>query len=65
MTSEEKRQVISLAARFEPYVTFISLLRMLGEAPKDRTFEENLEAITEKLQAEYESCTKCKLHETL
>lgn len=55
MTSEEKRQVISLAARFEPYgITFITLLRMFGAAPKDQPFEANLEAITEELQAKFE-----------
>lgn len=55
MNSEEKRKVISLAARFEPYgISFITLLRMLGEAPKGKSFEENIEAITAELRAKYE-----------
>ncbi len=54
MTSEEKQRVITLAAKYEPYdVSFITLLRLFGEAPKDKSFDEAFQMIDEKLGKEH------------
>lgn len=51
MTTQEKNAVLLMAAKYEKYgITFITLLRMFGEAPRDKTFMENYKAINEELK---------------
>ena len=55
MTSEEKKAVQLMAAKYEKYgVSFIELLRLFGAAPRERSFKENFKAINRELKARYE-----------
>lgn len=46
MTSDEKKQLQNLAAKYEPYgYTFVGLLRMISDAPKDYSFSRTINAL--------------------
>lgn len=53
VTSEEKRAVLLMAAKYEKYgITFIGLVRRFGQAPKDKDFKTVFKDINEEIKAE-------------
>lgn len=56
MTNEEKKALQLMAAKYEKYgVSFMELLRLFGQAPKDKPFIENYKAINTMLKKKYET----------